>query len=221
VVNAYVPWWRDDEYYDESWHGTQELDGGGALMNQSIHGVDAVQWLASSAMGTAVGDNPVEEVFAYTDRRAHDDSVIEVEDTAVAVVRYRDGTLGQILGTTSMYPGSLKRIQVAGRGGTAEIMEDELVTWSFRSEQLGDDEIRATFGEETRTAAALPIPCPSITATIGATSRRSSTLLEPVNRTPCLPKRPELRLRLSNRSTSRPRPAGRSASAKTSEWVSA
>ncbi|MFB6140401.1 MAG: Gfo/Idh/MocA family protein [Halosimplex sp.] len=157
VANAYVPWWRDDDYYDGAWQGTRELDGGGALMNQSIHGIDAIQWLASAAGAGGDGNsgdgdgsdggNPVEEVFAYTARRAHDDDIMEVEDSAVAVLRYRDGTLGQILGATSMYPGSLKRIQLAGRGGTAEIMEDELVTWQFREECDDDEDVRAEFGE--------------------------------------------------------------------------
>jgi predicted dehydrogenase len=123
VANAYVPWWREDEYYEGAWQGTQELDGGGALMNQSIHGIDAVQWLAGAANNVEDGTNPVEEVFAYTSTSAHEGDIIEVEDTAVAVLKYRDGTLGQILGATSMYPGSLKRIQLAGRGGTAEILE--------------------------------------------------------------------------------------------------
>jgi len=148
VASAYVPWWRDDDYYDGAWQGTEELDGGGALMNQSIHGIDAVQWLAGAAgADSGADDNPVEEVFAYTDTRAHDGDIIEVEDTAVAVLRYRDGTLGQILGATSMYPGSLKRIQLAGRGGTAEVLEDELVTWQFREERDGDAAVRERFGE--------------------------------------------------------------------------
>jgi UDP-N-acetyl-2-amino-2-deoxyglucuronate dehydrogenase len=156
VVNAYVPWWRDDDYYDGAWQGTEDLDGGGALMNQSIHGIDAVQWLAGAA-GAADGSgdgasgppdrNPVAEVFAYTDTRAHEGDIIEVEDTAVAVLRYRDGTLGQVLGATSMYPGSLKRVQLAGRGGTAEVLEDELVTWQFREEREADPGIRDRFGE--------------------------------------------------------------------------
>ena len=165
VANAYVPWWREDDYYDGAWQGTEELDGGGALMNQSIHGIDAVQWLAGAAgaangvAGSGADDgtadtaegtpraNPVEEVFAYTDTRAHEGDIIEVEDTAVAVLRYRDGTLGQILGATSMYPGSLKRLQLAGRGGTAEVLEDELVTWQFREERDDDPDVRARFGE--------------------------------------------------------------------------
>jgi predicted dehydrogenase len=152
VVNAYVPWWREDDYYRGSWKGTRELDGGGALMNQSIHGVDAAQWLAAAAQPDLDRDeNPVAEVFAYTGTLAHGEDLVEVEDTAVAVLRYRDGTLGQILAATSMYPGQLKRLQVAGRGGTAEILEDELTTWQFRAEREGDERTREEFGEETET----------------------------------------------------------------------
>ena len=147
VANAYVPWWRDDDYYDGAWQGTQELDGGGALMNQSIHGIDAVQWLAGGTMDLAPGENPVEEVVAYTARRSHDDDIMEVEDTAVAILRYRNGALGQLLGATSMYPGSLRRVQLAGRDGTAEVLEDELVTWQFRDERPSDEEVRAEFGD--------------------------------------------------------------------------
>jgi predicted dehydrogenase len=152
VVNAYVPWWRDDAYYaPDRWQGTLDLDGGGAMMNQSIHGVDAAQWLASAAIpDLPPGGNPVREIFAFTAKRGHDPDLIEVEDTAVAVLRLRGGALGQILGATSMFPGSLKRLQLAGRGGTAEVLEDELVTWAFDEEQAGDEGLRRRFSEETR-----------------------------------------------------------------------
>lgn len=152
VANAYVPWWRDDEYYEGAWQGTAELDGGGALMNQSIHGIDALQWLAGATMELDPDENPVEEVVAFTDRRAHDDDVTEVEDTAVALLRFRDGTLGQVLGATSMYPGSLRRVELAGRDGTAEVREDELVTWAFREERDGDEAIRDAFRGDSDTS---------------------------------------------------------------------
>jgi predicted dehydrogenase len=145
VANAYVPWWRDDDYYSGSWKGTKALDGGGALMNQSIHGVDAIQWLAAAAAGIDREHNPVAEVSAYTDTLAHDPDDVEVEDTAVVALRYRSGALGQLLGTTSMYPGSLKRLQVAGRDGTATVEEDELVTWQFREEREDDAATREEF----------------------------------------------------------------------------
>lgn len=158
VCNAYVPWWRDDDYYRDAWQGTEALDGGGALMNQSIHALDAIQWIAAANMDLDPEVNPVEEVFAYADTLVHDDDIIEVEDTATIALRYRDGVLGQVLGATSMYPGALKRIQIGGRGGTAEILEDELVTWKFRDERPEDEEIRHEFTEtETGGGAADPM----------------------------------------------------------------
>ncbi len=143
TVSAYVPWWRDDGYYAPGrWQGTLALDGGGALINQSIHGVDAVQWIAAAAPGVAPGSEcPVEEVFAYTAQRGHDPTLIEVEDTCVAALRFRGGALGQILAATSMYPGTFKRLQVGGRDGTAEVLEDELKVWSFRTTEEADADL--------------------------------------------------------------------------------
>ncbi|MCJ8328631.1 MAG: Gfo/Idh/MocA family oxidoreductase, partial [Lentisphaeria bacterium] len=103
---AHVPWWRDQKYYDEGgWKGTQQLDGGGALMNQSIHAVDSLIWL--------MGD--VDSIMAYTDCLAHDN--IEVEDTAVACLRFKNGALGLISGTTSIYPGHFRRVEICGNEG--------------------------------------------------------------------------------------------------------
>ncbi|MHC4994242.1 MAG: Gfo/Idh/MocA family protein [Planctomycetota bacterium] len=150
VVNSYVPWWRDDAYYAPGrWQGTLALDGGGALMNQSIHGVDAIQWIAGAAMDLEAGENPVEEAFAYTGKLAHAEDLIEVEDTCVVTLKFRNGTLGQMLATTSLYPGTFKRFQVGGRDGTAEILEDQMTTWRFRDETDADEEIRNTYGKET------------------------------------------------------------------------
>ncbi len=148
TINFYVPWWRDDDYYAPNrWQGTLALDGGGALMNQSIHGVDMVQWLAGAA--DTVDGNPVEEVFAYTAQNAHSSDLIEVEDTAILNLRFRTGGLGQILAATSMYPGSLRRLQMAGRDGMVEILEDQVLTWSFRSETEHDTLIREHYAQET------------------------------------------------------------------------
>lgn len=152
VASSYVPWWREDAYYAPSrWQGKLKLDGGGAMMNQSIHGVDAVQWIMGSAMNDlAPNANPVAEVFAFTGKRGHDPNLIEVEDTAVAVLRFRNGALGQLLGATSMWPGTLKRLQIGGRDGTAEILEDELITYRFRDERADDDATRQKFATKTK-----------------------------------------------------------------------
>ncbi|MFM7185329.1 MAG: Gfo/Idh/MocA family protein [Planctomycetota bacterium] len=154
LAASYVPWWRDDAYYGPGrWQGTKALDGGGALMNQSIHGVDALQWIAGATMpGLEPAQNPVESVAALTAVRAHDAERLEVEDTCVAILRFRNGGLGQLLAATSLYPGQLRRFLVGGREGTAEILEEQLVAWRFRAEQPDDESIRSRFGAASGTS---------------------------------------------------------------------
>lgn len=114
-ANASCAWWRGQSYYDSgAWRGTWELDGGGATMNQSIHTID----LMLSIMGRPV------EVFARTARLAHER--IEVEDTAVAVVRFASGALGTVHATTAAYPGVATSLRVFGSTGSAVIEADEL-----------------------------------------------------------------------------------------------
>src|SRR5262249_52498120 len=116
VGTAQVRGWRSQDYYDSGkWRGTWALDGGGALMNQSIHTID----LLLSIMGEAV------EASAYTARLAHER--IEVEDTAVAVLRFANGALGVVEGTTAAYPGLTARLEIHGDRGSAIIDKDQLV----------------------------------------------------------------------------------------------
>ena len=151
VAAAFVPWWRDDAYYGPGrWQGTKALDGGGALMNQAIHGVDALQWIAGAAQsGLTPGENPVESVSAFTAVRAHDMARLEVEDTCVAILRFKNGGLGQLLAATSMYPGQLRRLLVGGRDGTVEILEEQLVTWTFREASPTDVVVRDRHGGQS------------------------------------------------------------------------
>jgi UDP-N-acetyl-2-amino-2-deoxyglucuronate dehydrogenase len=151
VIQASVPWWRDDAYYGAGrWQGTLALDGGGALMNQSIHAVDLVLWLAAASMkNLAPGENPVAEVSCFSGKFGHAGAHIEVEDTAVVNLRLKDGRAAQILASTAMYPGSLRRFLVGGRDGTAEILEDQLIQWQFREHGAHDADILARFGHKT------------------------------------------------------------------------
>ena len=153
IAASYVPWWRDDAYYGPGrWQGTKALDGGGAVMNQSIHGVDAVQWIAGASMpDLAPGENPVESVVAFTGVRSHDSKRLKVEDTCVAILRFKNGGLGQLLAATSLYPGQLRRFLFGGRDGTAEILEEQLTTWRFRGESV-DDDMRTRFGGSSSTS---------------------------------------------------------------------
>lgn len=140
LADAYVKWFRTQEYYDRSdWKGTWALDGGGALMNQSIHAIDLLQWL----MG------PVSEVAAFTGTLAHD--LIEVEDTAVASLRFANGALGVIEGSTGVYPGYLKRIEIAGSRGSVIMEEEDILHWDFERELPGDERIRKEFSRKTKT----------------------------------------------------------------------
>jgi predicted dehydrogenase len=154
IAASYVPWWRDDAYYGPGrWQGTKALDGGGALMNQSIHGVDALQWIVGASIpGLAPGENPVESVQALTAVRAHDAERLEVEDTCVAILRFKNGALGQLLAATSLYPGQLRRFLFGGRDGTAEILEEQLVAWRFRTEAADDAATRDRFGGTSGTS---------------------------------------------------------------------
>lgn len=118
--DAYVKWFRSQEYYDSgAWRGTWELDGGGALMNQAIHDVDLLTWL----MG------PVVEVRAQSATLAH--KRIDVEDTVVATLRFKNGALGVIEASTAAYPGYLKRIEISGSEGSAVLEEEEIKVWDF------------------------------------------------------------------------------------------
>jgi UDP-N-acetyl-2-amino-2-deoxyglucuronate dehydrogenase len=113
---ASTAWWRGQAYYDAGrWRGTWAMDGGGAIMNQTIHTID----LLVAMLGTPT------EVFAYTARLAHER--IEVEDTAVAVVRFGSGAVGVIHGTTAAYPGLDASIRIFGTKGSAAIVDDALV----------------------------------------------------------------------------------------------
>ncbi len=106
--NATVRWYRPQEYYEDGWHGTWAMDGG-ALMNQSIHHIDALQWL--------MGD--VASVFAYTATLAHR---MEAEDAGVVALRFRDGALGVIEGSTVTYPENLEgSIALFGERGSVKV----------------------------------------------------------------------------------------------------
>ena len=133
-ASVYVPWWRSEEYYKGSWHGTRKLDGGGALMNQAIHMIDILQYL----MG------PVDSLQSYTATLAHE---IEVEDTAVCVLRFRNGALGIIHGTTASYPGQFRRLEITGTKGTVVQEENSFKVWRFADQSEGDNEIASRFSQ--------------------------------------------------------------------------
>lgn len=136
--DAYIKWFRTQEYYDQGgWHGTKALDGGGALMNQSIHAIDLLRWF----MG------PVASVKAYTNTLGHER--IEVEDVAVAVLNFKNGALGVIEGSTAIYPGYLKRLEIAGTDGSIILEESDIKSWNFKDKFDDDKSIIEKFFSKT------------------------------------------------------------------------
>ncbi len=125
--NAIVHWKRTQEYYDANggWRGTWDLDGGGSLMNQSVHTIDLIQWIMGG----------IASVSANIATLSHD---IETEDTATASVVFRSGALGTIQGTTSAGSDWPVKVEVIGTGGRVVIERGELTAWEGDSE-LSDD----------------------------------------------------------------------------------
>lgn len=123
IGNALVHWHRTQEYYEEKggWRGTWALDGGGALMNQSVHAIDLLQWLLG----------PVESLSAYTNTLTHD---IETEDVACAAVRFANGAMGAIQGTTSTHADYPLKIELRGTQGSATFEGARLTDWNPSSE---------------------------------------------------------------------------------------
>ncbi len=123
LCDAYLKYYRSPEYYKSAgWRGTWEMDGGGALMNQGVHGIDLLLWM--------VGD--VRSVSARTGHLARD---IEVEDTAVALLEFTSGAFGVIEGTTSVYPAQDSRFELHGENGSIIFSDSGFSRWR----KIGDD----------------------------------------------------------------------------------
>jgi predicted dehydrogenase len=122
LATASVKWYRTQKYYDEGdWRGTWALDGGGAVMNQGIHTIDLLQWLA--------GD--VESVFTHARTANHER--IEVEDTAVAALSFKNGAVGTYVASTAVYDGLPVKIDIFGTEGSAIIEGDCLKSIKLKS----------------------------------------------------------------------------------------
>lgn len=130
-----VRWNRNKDYYDQaSWRGTWEQDGG-CLMNQCIHGIDLLRWM--------MGDDAT-EVFAATRQQFHD--YLEAEDVGVGVVKFSNGAVGTIEGTTNVYPKNLEEtLYIFGENGTVKIGGvscNNIDVWDFASEKDEDENAR-------------------------------------------------------------------------------
>lgn len=118
-----LPYFRSQEYYDKgAWRGTWAMDGGGALMNQGIHGVDVIQYLMGGIKSV------------YADCRTMGRN-IEVEDSVNALVEYENGAIGVIQATTLAYPGFQKTIEITAENGCVVLTEDAITAWEVKGEE--------------------------------------------------------------------------------------
>jgi UDP-N-acetyl-2-amino-2-deoxyglucuronate dehydrogenase len=140
MVSVNVFWTRPQQYYDSAeWRGTWEFDGG-AFMNQASHYVDLLDWIVG----------PIESVMAYTGTLARN---IEVEDTGVAALKWRNGAMGSINVTMLTYPRNLEgSITVLGEKGSASIggvAVNEIRNWQFDAADPMDEQIASASYQTT------------------------------------------------------------------------
>ena len=131
--SIHVRWNRNAGYYEQApWRGTWEQDGG-ALMNQCIHGIDLLRWM--------MGDE-IEEIYGATRQQFHD--YLEAEDVGMAVIKFKNGAIGTIEGTTNVYPKNLEEtLYIFGENGTVKIggtSTNNIDVWDFAVETEEDQE---------------------------------------------------------------------------------
>ena len=125
--SIHVRWNRGKEYYTQApWRGTWKQDGG-VLMNQCIHGIDLLRWM--------LGDE-IESVYGVTKQQFH--HYLEAEDLGMAIVKFKNGAVGTIEGTTNVYPHNLEEtLYVFGEKGTVKLGGkscNNIDVWNFADE---------------------------------------------------------------------------------------
>ena len=121
-ADAYVKWWRNEQYYSRPIKGSWAVEGGGALINQAVHQVDVLLYLIGG----------VSELFGFWQLAAR--HKIESEDVVAALLKYRNGATGVIQASTAFWPGYSERIEIHGTKGTAIFTGDKLTTWDVEND---------------------------------------------------------------------------------------
>lgn len=129
--SIHVRWNRNKEYYTQApWRGTWAQDGG-ALMNQCIHGIDLLRWM--------MGDE-IDEVYGVTGQQFH--HYLEAEDIGMAVVKFKNGAVATVEGTTNVFPKNLEEtLYVFGERGTVKLggkSTNNIDVWEFADETEED-----------------------------------------------------------------------------------
>jgi predicted dehydrogenase len=144
-ADAYVKWFRSDEYYSRPIKGSWHTEGGGALINQAIHQVDVLRYLIGPV-------NWVSGVWQIGARHK-----IESEDVVNAVLSYESGASGVIQAATAFWPGYPERIEIHGTKGTAVISGDRLTTWDVLGDAEANERDRAPVEQNVASGASDPM----------------------------------------------------------------
>jgi len=144
-IDGYVKWHRPQAYYDKPGKGTWKMEGGGALVNQGIHTVDVVMYLAGR----------VSEISAnWQLGAAHD---MAAEDIVNALLKFESGATGVLQASTAFWPGFTERIELHGTKGSAIITGDKLTTWNVQGD-AGDDAPLSSAGDDSGASDPMAIP---------------------------------------------------------------
>lgn len=142
---ATIKWFREPSYYRNSpWKGTKALDGGGALINQGVHTIDLFQWFFGE----------VRSLTSLVRTTLHE---IEVEDLAMALMEFKNGALGTIVGATAMKPGFPERIELYGTQGTIILEAGRVIRWQVDGYSEADYIDSAADGNGSSDPGGIPI----------------------------------------------------------------
>lgn len=134
LADASLKYYRNQAYYDSAeWRATWEYDGGGALMNQGVHGVDMINWM----MGGIYSVDSICETLSWD---------IDVEDTAVVKVKFKNGAIGVIQCTTAAYPGLDTVFSIHGTKGSVSFGDKEFYCWDLEDKSIPMPEIFGSMG---------------------------------------------------------------------------
>lgn len=127
MASAYLKYFRSEEYYKSAgWRATWEMDGGGSLMNQGVHGVDLISWFMGG----------IDKIYGVARTQYHD---IAVEDAAVCTVKYKNGAIGVIESSTCVYPAQETRFEIHCENGSIIFDDMGLIQWELKSGEKLED----------------------------------------------------------------------------------
>ncbi len=144
-ADAYVKWYRDDAYYSRPIKGSWRTEGGGALINQAIHHVDLLLYLAG----------PITSVMGNWQIGARHQ--IESEDIVNALLNYQTGATGVIQAATAFWPGYTERVEIHGTKGTAILSGDRLTRWDVQNDEQANQKDPAPIAEDVSSGSSDPM----------------------------------------------------------------